>query len=249
MNPKKQWQLMLVIIIVCAGAIKTCSQTEAKKAAAANETTSEPAPVAAPTPLDPASKIQGGALDDLDPAEYPKFAKKMGKKRLQDARDGQKVAALLAAKSPECDAVQIASPVMESTKKNLTFFVNCANTKQWHFTEKELKDSHGKWLTAEQLGEPGESTTERNKRERAEREANAPGSYQECEDVLRRNLKHGQSAEFHYVAGKREIVNDKGERFVSIELEALNGLGNEIPMTGYCRFTLDGKVSWEFEDR
>lgn len=197
----------------------------------------------------PQSKILSFALDRLEPKEYPILAKKLGDKRLNDARKGAQVAAWSAAKETACDAVELSSPIVDkSTKKHLYFFVNCRNLTQYHFSEEQLRDVNNDWYTVANVPAAGESTTEQNAREKAEREAKAPGGIRACENEIRSHLKFSSSANFNTLTGSMSLVDEKGNRLVSVSYTVKNDSGNEISQTAYCKFFTNGDVQIESED-
>lgn len=199
--------------------------------------------------MSPQNKILSYALDGLDPKEYPILAKKLGDKRLNDARKGAQVAAWSAAKEAACDAVELSSPIVDkSTKKHLYFFVNCKNLTQYHFSEEQLRDVNNDWYTVANVPAAGESTTEQNAHEKAEREAKAPGGIRACENEIRSRLKFSSSANFNTLTGSMSLVDEKGNRLVSVSYTVKNDSGNEISQTAYCKFFTNGDVQIESED-
>lgn len=199
------------------------------------------------------AKILDYALDDLtDKTQYPRLNKSLGKKGIKEAMAGSKAAALRAAKNTDCDKVETAAPSDNPDRRfkaHHEFFVNCQNARQWRFTADELKDSHGKWYTADNAPAAGISDTERRAAERAEQERTAPGNYVDCENAIKAQLKHPATADFHMFTGQSAAFNIKNEKFINIDFDAKNGLGNELTYTGQCIFHRNGTVTTQIFDR
>lgn len=219
-------------------------------------------PVAENTQQDAAAVISGNeakakigeyAFDDLtDTSQFPSLNKQLGKKGVKDAMAGSRAAAYRAAKNADCDKVETAAPSDSPDHKfkdNPLFFVSCSNLKQWRFSAKELKDSHGKWYTDDNAPAAGLSDSEVRKAEHDALQASAPGSVMECSEALKHNLKFPASATLHDIAGASMDFNDRDEHFVNIELEAKNDYGNELTYTGQCIFHRDGTITVQFFNR
>ena len=201
------------------------------------------------------AKIPDWALDKYTKDEFPKLYNALGKKGVKEAEAGAKAAALKAALSDDCKSVEAASVSMETrSTKHMEFFVNCdidpvegspITVKQWRFKASELKDAHGKWLTAETATgaeAPGESDTDKNlKAQEAERNQ-APADYSRCEEAIKAQLDYPSSADFHYLAGRADFVNPQNENVIRIDFEAKNGFGNMLPFVANCIFKHNGKV-------
>lgn len=276
MTPKKQWLTMGAIALVVVAAIHSCSSdnesvandgpalSDADRAnieaqAHADATGSTPTTIATPTDL--TGKIKDYALEEYTKADYPKLFKALGSAGVKEAEKGAKAAALKAALSDDCKSVEDASVTMESSKKHMEFFVNCdidpvegspLTVKQWRFQAAELKDAHGKWLTADTAagaGKPGESDTDKNLKSQEEARNQAPADYSRCEEAIKAQLDYPSSADFHYLAGRADFVNPNNENVIKIEFEAKNGYGNMLPFVANCIFKHDGQIVTDIYNR
>lgn len=245
-TPMSKGAKFAALTVFFLAAFSACSDKKDTGTDTADDTA---APAEAAAPVDPKTKIADYAIDDLTPSDYPKIYKVLGKAGAAEAKRGAYAAAYRVAKSADCDRVDNASITMSSTKKHQEFFVNCANAKQWRFKASELKDSAGKWYTAENAPVVGLSATDIRKQELADLQTSAPGSVPECEELLKQRLKHPASADFHSIMGAANFINPNDERAVQIDFEAKNGLGNELTYTGQCVFHKNGKVSVDIFDR
>ncbi|HGK7507315.1 hypothetical protein [Kluyvera cryocrescens] len=261
-SKKSEYIKLAVVLFIAFVVIKACtdsdnsappsaSSTQAVPVAATTDTTQDKTAADRPPAVDTGytRKIAEYAFDDYTPDQFPMLNKALGKKGLAEAAKGTHSAAFRVAQSPDCDQVETAAIVNESTKKNVRYFVNCANNNQWHFKASELKDSAGKWYTAENAPAVGMSDTARRAAERENLEKNAPGSMGECVQLLKSRLKHPDSADFHILMGSADFINQDDERTIQVEFEAKNGLGNELTYTGQCVFHKNGKVAVDIFDR
>ncbi|MJS61864.1 hypothetical protein DOC35_19470 [Salmonella enterica subsp. enterica] len=250
MTPKKQWFTMGAIALVVVAALHSCGDSSstdtAKEISDASAAASDTAPAA---PVDPKSKIADYAVDSLTPDQYPKLFKKLGKKGAKDAEAGAYAAAYRVAQSDDCDRVDTASITNESTKTKQEYFVNCANAKQWRFKASELKDSHGKWYTADNAPKVGTSDSDRRKAEMENERNQHPASYSQCEEAIRNQLDYPSAAEFHNLAGRADFVNPHNENVIQIEFEAKNGYGNMLPFVANCIFKHDGTLTTDIYKR
>lgn len=267
MTPKNQWFTMGAIALISLGALKTCNETNNNKAGALSDSDkaaieaqahadAEAGTPTTPTrPADLTAKIPDYALDEYTKDQFPKLYKALGKTGVKEAEKGAKAAALKAALSNDCKSVESASVSMETrSAKHMEFFVNCdidpvegspITVKQWRFKASELKDSHGKWLTAETATgteAPGESDTDKNLRKQEEERNQAPADYMRCEEAIKAQLDYPSSADFHYLAGRADFVNPNNENVIKIEFDAKNGYGNMLPFVANCIFKHNGKV-------
>lgn len=90
-----------------------------------------------------------GAIVKVAPDTLPKLLGKLGNEAAGEANKGLMSAVYRVIRVPACDGVDYASVSDNSTPENLRFFVHCNNGKEWRFSEVELVDNDGEWLTKE----------------------------------------------------------------------------------------------------
>jgi len=274
MNTGKKFAYGLLALVVVA-AVKTCNDTNSGSSAPALSDTDRAAieaqahadatgstPTTAPTAASLTAKIQDGALDEYTKDQFPTLYRQLGKKGVKEAEKGAKAAALKAALSDDCKAVEAASVSSDTTStKHMEFFVNCdidpvegspITVKQWRFKASELKDAHGKWLTAETATgaeAPGESDTDKNLTAQEAERNQAPADYSRCEEAIKAQLAYPSSADFHYLTGQATFVNPNNENVIKISFESMNGAGNMLPKTANCIFKHNGEVVADIYNR
>lgn len=86
-------------------------------------------------------KIAPGAVSKYTKKSYPKLYQKWGDKGVARLNNALPLAALKAAKSPECDRVEVVdvSDQRSQPPTQAVFFVDCANGKRFYMTMAELE--------------------------------------------------------------------------------------------------------------
>lgn len=114
---KAQWQVSASLLLVFVAALSTGVV------------------VAAP-------KVAEGAVVPITRAQYPKLFAEWGSQGIQRINKLAPLAAKKAAESPECDQVEIVEVSDRSiARKNVVFFVDCANSKRFYIDEGDLKST------------------------------------------------------------------------------------------------------------
>lgn len=264
MAGKINWRLSAFAVVVAAAAIHSCG-----KDSRSDNTGSDAAPVelsAADRAAvevqavkvargDVSSLVDASAIERITPDDYPKLYKKLGRKGAEQARQGATVAAWRAIQAKGCQEVQTASITMESSAKNMQFFVNCLSpdmpggAAQWRFTAAELKDARGNWYTADNAPAAGISDTVKEVNKQENERNQAPANYRQCEAEIRSKLDYPSAAEFHNIAGRADFVNPQNENVIQIEFEAKNGYGAMLPFVANCIFHHNGTLTTDIYKR
>ncbi|HCI6749268.1 TPA: hypothetical protein NPP60_004937 [Klebsiella variicola subsp. variicola] len=90
-----------------------------------------------------------GAVMQITPDTFPILYNRLGEDMAAEANKGVFSAAYRVIRVPECDGVDYAGISEKATPDDLRFFVHCNNGKMWKFSEIELVDNDGEWLTKE----------------------------------------------------------------------------------------------------
>lgn len=156
---------------------------------------------------------------------FPKTFAKLGE-RMDAVQRYREAAAKMVLDSGKCQKVQLSELSTKSTPEHLLFFIDCANHERVYLDEFDI-DQHGTVLT---------------QNERAWNEQDALSS---CEDSIRRSAKFPSKVDIHAFTGTSIYkAPTTGNVVVTVEFDAMNGFGNQLPYTAKCYYAPgeDGKI-------
>lgn len=164
------------------------------------------------------AEISDYALTPYTADQYPKLFAAFGS-RINDVERLRRAAAEKAAASPTCDRVEIVELSQErSSLSDLNYFVDCANTTRFRFSETELASA-------------GPAASESQK---AWDEAEARRA---CEDLIRQNATIPTSVKVHSFLGTSVYkAPSTGNVVVTSDFDAKNAFGTEIGYRAKCYF-------------
>lgn len=84
-------------------------------------------------------KIDPDAVIEMDRDGYRKTFSKLGKKQFDEANALMSWAAMAAAESNKCDRVEVVALSDKATRKQLQYFVDCANKERFQITQAHAK--------------------------------------------------------------------------------------------------------------
>jgi|688.fasta_scaffold244264_2 hypothetical protein len=164
------------------------------------------------------AEIADYALTPYTADQYPKLFAAFGS-RIRDVERLRRAAAEKASASPSCDRVEVAELSQDrSSLSDLNYFVDCANTTRFRFSETELASTA-----------PVASETQK-----AWGEADARSA---CEDLIRKNTTTPTSVKVHRFLGTSVYkAPATGNVVVTSEFDAKNAFGTEIGYRAKCYF-------------
>jgi len=164
------------------------------------------------------AEISDYALTPYTADQYPKLFAAFGS-RINDVERLRRAAAEKAAASPTCDRVEIVELSQDrSSLSDLNYFVDCANTTRFRFSETELASA-------------GPAASESQK---AWGEAEARRA---CEDLIRQNATIPTSVKVHSFLGTSVYkAPSTGNVVVTSDFDAKNAFGTEIGYRAKCYF-------------
>ena len=164
------------------------------------------------------AEISDYALSPYTPDQYPKLFAAFGS-RIADVERLRRSAAEKAAASPTCDRVEIVELSQErSSLSDLNYFVDCANTTRFRFSETELASAG-----------PAASETQKAWGEAEARNA--------CEDLIRQSATIPTSVKVHSFLGTSVYkAPSTGNVVVTSDFDAKNAFGTEIGYRAKCYF-------------
>ena len=165
------------------------------------------------------AEIPDYALTPYTQDQYPKLFAAYGS-RIADVERLRRNAAGKAAASPTCDRVEVVELSKErSSLSELHFFVDCANTTRFRFSEQELVSTSA----------PALSETEK-----AWSEADARNA---CEDLIRSSATIPTTVKIHSFLGTSVFkAPSTGNLVVTSNFDAKNAFGVEIGYQAKCYF-------------
>jgi len=213
-----KWKFLLAPLV--AGALASCGQSPVP-----SEQQGPVASAAVPQPqsaaLDPAKLMSEYVHERYDKRDYPKLARKIGSAwtRIQPLREA---AALKAIGSGRCDFVELVEVSNErSSKEQLTVFVDCRNHERFYVTETDVVSDH-------KVVAQSEKTVSRGRAIAA------------CAQAARERALFPSLVDAHTWSGATfQADQTTGGARVTLEFEATNALGNELPYLAVCVFPAD----------
>jgi hypothetical protein len=193
-------------LTACGGPVPTTSSDTGAATSAAPPASAHKAP------------IPDYALTPYTQDQYPKLFAAFGS-RIDDVERLRRAAAEKAASSPTCDGVEIVELSLDrSSLSDLNFFVDCANTTRFRFSESELASA-------------GPAASESQK---AWSEADARSA---CEDLIRRSATIPTTVKVHSFLGTSVYkAPTTGNVVVTSDFDAKNAFGTEIGYRAKCYF-------------
>jgi hypothetical protein len=164
------------------------------------------------------AEISDYALSPYTAAQYPKLFAAFGS-RINDVERLRRAAAEKAAASPTCDRVEIVELSQErSSLSDLNYFVDCANTTRFRFSETELASAS-----------PAASESQKAWGEAEARSA--------CENLIRQSATIPTSVKVHSFLGTSVYkAPSTGNVVVTSDFDAKNAFGTEIGYRAKCYF-------------
>lgn len=118
---------------------------------------SEPVPVDTRTPLERAeAKIAPDAVMLMDKADYSKTYAKLGADQFNRANDLTRWAAVAAAEATNCERVELIGLSDQSTRKELQWYVECANNVRVNIYQSHAEDRQKVYGSATEENPKGE---------------------------------------------------------------------------------------------
>lgn len=175
----------------------------------------------APTPLATSNhkaEIPDYVLSPYTADQHPKLFAAFGS-RIADVERLRRAAAEKAAATPTCDRVEFAQLSLDrSSLSDLNYFVDCANTTRFRFSETELSSAG-----------PAVSESQKAWGETEARRA--------CEDLIRQNATIPTSVKVHSFLGTKVYkAPATGNVVVTSDFDAKNAFGTEIGYQAKCYF-------------
>ncbi|MGM0422337.1 MAG: hypothetical protein ACQEQL_04465 [Pseudomonadota bacterium] len=166
-----------------------------------------------------AAKISEWAISPIDAKNYPRIYNAWGAAKVKELNKLQQKAAEKAAKSPECDTVDIValSETRSIPKQKAVFFVDCANGKRFYISDADLKESGG--------------VVSQEKKMAAYTDAQA---IEACKDNVRSQLNYPSTFNLGAFSTSVYRAPTNGNIVVNFDFEAKNGLGAELPHKARC---------------
>ena len=176
-------------------------------------------PDAQPTASAHKAEIPDYALTPYTQDQYPKLFAAYGS-RIDDVESLRRAAAEKAAASPTCDRVEIVGLSQErSSLSDLNFFVDCANSTRFRFSETELAS-----VSSPALSESQKAWSESDARSA-------------CEDLIRRSATIPTTVKIHSFLGTSVFkAPSTGNLVVTSDFDAKNAFGTEIGYQAKCYF-------------
>ena len=167
---------------------------------------------------DSQAEIPDYVLSPYTADQYPKLFAAFGS-RIDDVQRLRRAAAEKAAASPTCDRVEVVELSQErSSLSDLSYFVDCANTTRFRFSETELASA-------------GPAASESQK---AWGEAEARRA---CEELIRQSASIPTSVKVHSFLGTSVYkAPSTGNVVVTSDFDAKNAFGTEIGYRAKCYF-------------
>jgi len=164
------------------------------------------------------TEIPDYVLSPYTADQYPKLFAAFGS-RIDDVQRLRRAAAEKAAASPTCDRVEVVELSQErSSLTDLNYFVDCANTTRFRFSETELASA-------------GPAASESQK---AWGEAEARSA---CEELIRQSASIPTSVKVHSFLGTSVYkAPSTGNVVVTSDFDAKNAFGTEIGYRAKCYF-------------
>jgi len=164
------------------------------------------------------AEISDYVLSPYTADQYPKLFAAFGS-RINDVERLRHAAAERAAASPTCDRVEVAELSQDrSSLSDLNYFVDCANTIRFRFSETELATAG-----------PAASETQKAWGEAEARNA--------CEDLIRQSATIPTSVKVHSFLGTSvHKAPSTGNVVVTSDFDAKNAFGTEIGYRAKCYF-------------
>ena len=171
-----------------------------------------------PAPSSHKAEISDYALTPYTADQYPKLFAAFGS-RIGDVERLRRAAAEKAAASPTCDRVEIVELSQDrSSLSDLNYFVDCANTTRFRFSETELASAG-----------PAASESQKAWGEAEARKA--------CEDLIRQSATIPTSVKVHSFLGTSVYkAPSTGNVVVTSDFDAKNAFGTEIGYRAKCYF-------------
>lgn len=163
-------------------------------------------------------KIAEYAYAPYEKAGYPKTFAKWGPSAVKKINALRKEAAFLVALDPKCNMVEVSelSDERSTPKDKIVIFVDCRNNQRFYLTEEQIKAG------ADPVSK--NETTALISDERA---------IEACESQIRAALQYPSSYS-RSLLGVSVFRSNYGNIAVTIEFDAKNGLGMEVPQIARC---------------
>ena len=163
------------------------------------------------------AEISDYALTPYTADQYPKLFAAFGS-RINDVERLRRAAAEKAAASPTCDRVEIVELSNRSSLSDLNYFVDCANTTRFRFSETELSSA-------------GPAVSE------SQKAWGVTEARRACEDLIRQNATIPTSVKVHSFLGTKVYkAPATGNVVVTSDFDAKNAFGTEIGYRAKCYF-------------
>jgi hypothetical protein len=197
----------------------------------------------------PASeKVSDSVLMPYTKDQYPKVFAQFGE-RMPDVEKAKAASAYLAASSDKCARVWGVDVSSQSAKNNIKTFVDCdkpngeQGSERFIFSESELKDQNGKFLTKNTIPAKTQPKTMGDKGI-SENDAVAA-----CRELTRASAKFPSSVNFSILNTLSGKSSGSGDTWVNLEFTAKNEVGADLPYKSECRFPIDGLPKVDFYRR
>jgi hypothetical protein len=199
--------MALVSVLTACGDPSTTSSSDTGASASSSPATSSQK-----------AEISDYALSHYTADQYPKLFAAFGS-RIDDVERLRRAAADKAAASPTCDRVEVAELSQDrSSLRDLNYFVDCANTTRFRFSEAELASAG-----------PAASETQK-----AWGDTEATSA---CADLIRQNATIPTSVRVHSFLGTSvSKAPSTGNVVVTSDFDAKNAFGTEIGYRAKCYF-------------
>jgi hypothetical protein len=169
-----------------------------------------------------AAPIADGAVSAITKQSYPKTFAQWGAAGVEKINTLAPLAAAQAAKSPECDRVEIVelSGNRSTPGKSIVFFVDCANGKRFYISENDLKTTATAVSQSKKMETLGDAD-----------------AIVRCETAIKTKLAipSGFSRKIFSTSVYRAPTT--GNTVVTFDFEAKNQFGGVLPYAARCVFT------------
>lgn len=199
--------LALVSGVTACGDLSTTSSSNTEAPASSSPATSSHK-----------AEIADYALSPYTADQYPKLFAAFGG-RIKDVERLRRIAAEKAAESPTCDRVEIVELSQgRSSLSDLNYFVDCANTTRFRFSEAELASARPAASESQKAWDEGEARSA-------------------CADLIRQSATIPTSVRVHSFLGTSVYkAPSTGNVVVTSDFNAKNAFGTEIGYRAKCYF-------------
>jgi len=207
---------LIVLFFLSYNALSNQSSEQSKTQSSAGETQQEKTKLSEQE----LEKAVSKAVWEMTPDQFPRVYEQWGADWVDKLNAMQYEAARKVAQAPSCDSISIIglSESRSVPKQSAVFFADCANGERFYVSDEDLQNNQAIQSKQEQMSDLTDSK-----------------AIEQCENAIMTQLTHPSSFS-HTWLGQDVYRPATGNVVATIDFEAKNALGLDIPMSARCVF-------------